>query len=237
MDHHHLMSAMNVAIECNNLGVNLLEDGCYSAAMETFRVAVKLMNPVSKNFEQKIIVEAPLAETEAIEVIRRAKYKMEQTQRTSAQKKRKFCMRAVVPERDSEIFTPPMKLQRLTSKPCSCTKDYAILVFNLGLAYYCNGTQRNLRESVCLFDVAYSLASTNYRHDTTLLKVSMASLNNAGQIHHSLANYDLARRSLQCLGNAVRSLPSTDDKESRRERQKFLLNALLFQEPRIAGAA
>lgn len=237
MDHHHLMSAMNVAIECNSLGVDLLEDGCYSAAMETFRVAVRLMIPVSKSFEQRIIAEPPLTGPEAIEVIKRAKDNMEQIQRTSAQKKRKFCTSAVVPEGDSEIFTPPMKLQRLTSKPCSCTKDLAIIVFNLGLAYYCNGTQRNLRKSACLFDMAYDLASTNYRHDPALLKVCMASLNNSGQIHHSLANYDLARQSLQSLASAIRSLPSTDDKESLRERQKFLLNVLLFEEPRVAGAA
>jgi hypothetical protein len=232
----HIVEAMNVAIECNNIGVDLLEKGCPSEALEAFRETVKLMNPVSRSFKESQqdhnTVDPPLSESETIKAIERAIRHVQQLRQGAHQR----ILRGDNSTNNSMLLTPAMKIPRLASVPCSCAKDSAILVYNMGLACFDNGTERSLRKSLCLFDMAYTLASTQ-SHDRSSQKVCMASLNNSGQIHYSLANYDLSQRYLQNLCNIVLSLPSTDDADDVQERQQFLLNALLLREPCSAGAA
>jgi hypothetical protein len=236
MDQHRLVEAMSVAIECNNIGVDLLENGCPSEALGVFRETVKLMNPASRSFKESqhdhTTVDPPLSESETMKAIERAIRHTQQLLQSAHQR----IDRGGNPTNDSMLLTPPLKIPRLASVPCSCTKNSAIVVYNMGLACFRNGTERSLRKSLCLFDMAYTLASTQ-SHDRSSLKVCMASLNNSGQIHYSLTNYDLEQRYLQNLSNMVLSNPSTDSVDDIQERQQFLLNALLLREPCSAGAA
>lgn len=65
----------------------------------------------------------------------------------------------------------------------------------------------------------------------------MACLNNAGEIQHALGNYQLSRQYLDTLYTLILSLPPAHDEETLKERHQLLLNVMLLQEPKIAGAA
>lgn len=231
---------MDAAIECNNMGVELLHTGRLDEALDTFKGAARILYPVSQCFQHPttpnsagicsspLQAAAPQVFLDKTETIERAKAELSIANLSSRGTSRL--------DENSFVFARPLNVERLQEEPTSCTMESAIIVYNMGLAYHLYGTVSCVQKALCLFDMAFSLAFS-VSLDRRSPKIVMASLNNAGEIHHSLGNYQLSRQYLDSLYSYILSLPSAKDEESLKERHQLLLNAMLLQEPRIAGAA
>lgn len=229
---------MNTAIECNNVGVALLSRGSLREALDTFKLAAQIMYPVSQYFQATNAAGAtispattrpPPPNKDLNATVQEAKLKLMMAQDHEPEK---GCNK----KEDCFICTDPILLSRVEGYTESCTIESAIIVFNMGLTYHINGSLSCIQKALCLFDMSFSLAYS-MNHLPLAPKIAMASLNNAGHIHHNLGSYQLSRQYLDTLSSYVLALPSTSSQEALRERHHFLLNAMLLNEPKIAGAA
>ena len=134
------------------------------------------------------------------------------------------------------ISANPVRLELAQRLPDVCTFESAVVVYNMAIAYHLQGTTPCLHRAVFLFDMAFKLCCSLV-DNALAISVSMGSLNNAGQIYHSLGEYPTSRRYLDTLRVYVMKLPIAVDSTSMEERHQFLLNAVLLRPPTMASAA
>ena len=148
-------------------------------------------------------------------------------------------LRPIVCE-NSFILSEPIAIdhiQHTFHPPISCTRESAAIIYNMGLVYRLSGSSFCLlQKSWSLFDMAFSVAFS-VSNDVRARQIAMACLNNAGEIQHALGNYQLSRAYLDTLYTLILSLPPAADEGTLKERHQLLLNVMLLQEPKIAGAA
>jgi hypothetical protein len=238
-----LRQAMNAAIECNNIGVTLLKAGLLCESLDTFKAAAQLMYPISESFEHSLIQGGTIVISPALspEPAACQNLKNQSEIMVKMAKSRTFLINESngskqVMSANFFVYADPFTIDLVQSTPSSCTVESAIIVYNMGLTNHLCGSLPCLEKALCLFDMAFSLAFS-VEHDPRSPMIAMTSLNNAGQIHHSLSNYVISRQYLDTLSSYLLSLPSTSDAARIKERQYFLLNAMMLQEPKIAGAA
>jgi hypothetical protein len=232
-----ISKTMNAAIECNNIAVELLHRGRLSEALDTFRDAAQVLYPVSLAFQSGTPEGSAKPSTlpkassvdEDIKAVEQAKAKL--SLRVTASLAEKY-----LTTENWFVCTESLTLERSSDEPTSCTIESAIIAYNTGLTYHLYGSASSVLEALRLFEMVFGLARSISGDDRSS-KISMASLNNAGQIQHSLGNYNSSRRYLNTLRSYILSLPSTSDKETLTERRSLLLNAMILQEPSNALAA
>jgi hypothetical protein len=247
MEHSHplavvamLNAVVVLAVDCNNLGVDFLQAGYPNDALEAFREVTKLIRPIAGalHFEAatKESIPASAFPSEALrQVVFKLKERMQRlnlllvTQRC-AHEKQDY-------NRCSMMFTAPMKISNLNYGSESYTILVATLLYNMALTFQLHGTEKSLRKSARIFEMAYSLAYAEDGSHRYLEKLRMASLNNSGHMHHKLGNYQAAKKQIATLFEFVLSLPASLSSKDMSERHAVLFNALLLQEPSIAAAA
>jgi hypothetical protein len=244
MEYSHLAVAMMnaVAIDFNNLGVDFLQAGHPNEALHVFREATKLIQPISGavNLEaaRKDSIPATASPSEALQVVFKLKERVQRLNLLLATRQRCALLEKLDYDRSSMMFTAPMKILNMNCGPESYTILAATLLYNVALTFHLNGTEKSLRKSARLFELAYSLAyAAEDGNSRYLERLRMASLNNSGHIHHKLGNYQAAKQHLASLFGFVLSLPASLSSEDMSERQTILFNALLLQVPTIAAAA
>jgi hypothetical protein len=229
---------MNDAIECNNIGVSLLKAELFTDALFAFQVAAQLMYPVSQVFERQS-PSSPPASPGPVQVPKAAPAP---TDPTSFDMLDMVKLRLILLDEigHSECLTTncfasaePFTANLVFGTPSSCTVESIIIVYNTGLTFLLIS---QMDKALCMFDTSFRLASTR-KKDRNAVKVTMASLNNAGLVHHSQGNYTLSRNYLDALSAYILSLPVTTSPGLLRQQHAFLLNALLLQKPTVAGAA
>lgn len=229
---------MNDAINVNNIAIKLLKAGCLEDALVTFKAAAQLMYPVSQFFQaqagEKVSRPVPYRSHEDSEdLIKAANDKLALLEPACPPRKK-----LKMTTQDTFLSTEPFLIQQASKNPTSCTLESATIVFNMALAYNLSGSRPCVEKALSLFEMAFSLAfSMNDSGSSLAPKLAMASLNNAGNLHYSLGNYQASRQYLDTLSSFIIALPSTSSEESLRERHDLLLNAMLLQAPTIAGAA
>jgi len=138
---------------------------------------------------------------------------------------------------NSFIMAEPFTIDQVQEESGSCTTESATIIYNMGLVYRLSGSSICLLQKAwSLFDIAFSVAYS-VSGDSRSRKISLASLNNAGEIQHALGNYQLGRQYLDTMYTLILSLPLVLDDATLKEKHQLLLNIMLLQEPRIAGAA
>jgi tetratricopeptide (TPR) repeat protein len=249
MEHSHLvavaMMTTAAAIDCNNLGADLLQAGHPKEALQAFQEATKLTQPISGGLHFEATRNESIPAPEALQVVF---FKLkERVQRLNLLlvlliAKQPHALEKLDYDHSSMLFTAPMKISILNYGPESCTILAGTLLYNVALTFHLHGSEKSVRTSARLFERAYSsLAYAERMEDGSkkryLEKLRMASLNNSGHIHHKLGNYQAARQHLASLFEFVLSLPASLSSEDMSERQAVLCNAFLLQEPSIAAAA
>ena len=243
MNDSFVVETINTAIDCNNVGVVLLQAGHPAEALEAFRGSAKLMHPISKVFlvergGSRINDSTSHLQAETFMLANKMKVRLNQLlQQLHIQDLRRDAKDDPFSEPE-DSFDPatPVRISKLASMPESCNIASAALVYNMGLAFHSNGKEKALHKASCLYDMAYGLAASE-TNDARSVKICMASLHNAGKIHHGLCNYAVARQYLDALYAYIVSLPPSNEPDDLIQRQKYLLNAMLLKEPQIAGAA
>ena len=223
-----LLNLLNASIECNNLGVVLLNAGDLENALDSFMTAAKLMHPVSKQvntIDQVIASHGVEHSFEIPEGIRR----VVQASTVAAHGK--------LPSHNNIfIRSEPIQLETAQRLPVDCTLESAAVVYNMALSYHLQGTFVCKQRAVFLYDMAFNLSSA-HAVTPTATTIAMASLNNAGQIFHSVGDYVTSRKYLDTLRYYIIKLPLPSDSQTMEERHEFLLNAVLLRPPTTASAA
>lgn len=231
---------MNASIQCNNVGLTLLETGRLKDALETFKYAAQMLYPVSRCMPSSrvtTIQELPMHlmttfhtshPQTMIDLFQSIRERLSSNNQSTAQ--------VDVTRGNCFVYAKPFQLEELKEVPCSCTLESAVIVYNMGLTYHLTGSFDGFQKSLMLYDLAFSLA---YSSELSYLSshVAMAALNNAGQIQHALGSYDISRIYLDSLSNYVLGLPPTEYESELSVRRQFLLNAVLLEPPITAAAA
>jgi|UniRef100_A0A8J9T475 tetratricopeptide (TPR) repeat protein len=230
----NLVESMNKAIECNNIGVDLLRAGRLDEAIETFKGAAEVMYPVSRVLQlSQAYVFRPTqsiqVDVRESEILKKARSRLSSLCQSAASSSKLGCINCF-------IYVDPKKIEPMVCDPASCTLESATVVYNMGLTYHLQGSAACLQKALCLFDMAFDLVSSADSYASSS-EIAMAALNNAGEIHHAVGHYQLSRQYLNTLSAFILRLPNSECKKTRWERHQFLLNAMLLQEPRFAGAA
>ena len=234
--------AVNAAIECNNVGVSLLGMGLIVESLDAFQGAAQILFPVSQSFQtaptspvEAAIQQMPpllgtMKEDDDNTTVQHVKATLSLAEESAVPKKKDLAAD------DSFMCVDPLTLAFLEGEPTSCTMESAVILMNMGLAYHLYGSEPYLIQALSLYDMAFYISHLLV-DDLRSEKVAMASLNNAAHIQHSLGNNLCSTHYLNVLQVYIRSLPETSDQMKMKARHRFMLNAMLLQEPKTARAA
>ena len=246
-----LQVTTNLAVECSNVGAELLQLGFLHEAVETFKQAAEILYPVSEYFQTNAlsVFGMPVTWASAPWLTRpdiSATTTLGSHRRLSLDqaKAKLFELYASLPQAkfprgidNAYIYAEPFPLDYIKQSPKCCCLEAAVIVYNMGAAYLEHGSDSCLEKAAVLFDMAFSLAFGTGLTLDRATQVAMASLNNTAHIYHSFGNYDVSRQYLASLRSLILSLHDTPDMTSLQIRQNLLLNAMLLEEPRAASAA
>lgn len=237
------LSLLNSAIECNNIGVALLQTGRLMEAAETLRSASQLMNWVSQTLLSDyqrhrfpLTATTPQIIDSSSASIGRSVLKKAKERLVLIPNSQPIHMSQEAENDDWFLCAQPILLGLQTRLPHSCTYEASVALFNMAVAYHHCHTKPFLLKAANLFNMTHLLARTA-PEDTRSSTLAMAALNNTGWIYHSLGDYVQSKRYLILLSNYIEGLPETQDETMKEERHYFLLNTVLLKEPRLASAA
>ena len=230
--------------ECNNLGVVLLSGGEVEHALDSFMTAAKLLHPVSKQVQSSCCNHHHMEDCEHADaghphppVVPAQGFEIpEGIRRIVQQSADSIITKGKQPADNIFVCAEPLRLDLAQRLPSDCTLESAVIVFNMALAYHLRGNTPSLHRAVFLYDMAFNLSCTHMANPQAA-HVAMGSLNNAGQIHHTLGDYALSRKYLDTLRVYILKLPLAADSRTIEERHQFLLNAVLLRPPTMASAA
>ena len=235
-----LLADVEAAIDCNNIGVQLLRAGKFRESLETLKMAAILMHPVSKvfdNWSHLITLDndsssgtstQPPTPSDRDQILFEARKRLSHIPIHSEN---------VILENDT--CADPLLIDSLTAvKDTECCQlEAATMAYNIGLNYQLLDTAPYIKRAICVYDMAFSLALSAGLSSLTALNVAIACLNNSGVIYFSLAKYPETRQCMDTLSIYINQLPLCTAERSAAEKRRLLLNARLLNEPKNAGAA
>lgn len=118
-----------------------------------------------------------------------------------------------------------------------CHRESSVIMFNLALVHHWRGMRYGLisllPKALRLYEMSYSLIRHGAAFETTYLHLAL--LNNRGQIHHELIEYDDADKCFKNLKDILTSGASqiVDGADV----HGFLMNIMFLDSPQLAGAA
>jgi hypothetical protein len=185
-----LQRAYTVAITLNNMGVYLLEHGCYSEAMEAFQDAISVMREISTTTQQKVTGELPLFST-IDEKVQKANYNFAHC-KSSKGAEMKFCV--LTEEESTPVIWEALKdentffnssttfLIRIEKSITECKSedvdfDSSIMVHNYGSLYKCLAiiattaacTKHTYQRALRLFELSHLLLQYDKEYSLTIL--------------------------------------------------------------------
>jgi hypothetical protein len=134
------------------------------------------------------------------------------------------------------IFSKPIHLVAPSTLHSSSLSSYStmlsfVLLFNLALAHHItaltarNVSKNKLTKASLLYELSYNILITEQLQELTTPQI-MAIINNLGQIHFFLCNFEKADQYFQYLLSLIMCLNDVGDDEAKREIQGFLPNVL-----------
>ncbi|KAG7346234.1 hypothetical protein IV203_005302 [Nitzschia inconspicua] len=242
-----LLSAIDVARECNNLGCDLLVMNNVASAIETFSLAIKLMRNISQACVDSH-VHANLAKI-ASEYHHEARQLVQSAKTTLLGYTESSCC---LKYSSRSIKLDSMRFSSGAIIIPSINRSSTILLYNMGLACLIHGKPPMLNASLPLFDMAYKLgiqaaASSTRSHVynleddrsnlSTLQRICMDSLHFSAQLYHTNSDFDMADKILMELRHLVAQLPPTNDPQEQMRRHHFWILKDILQKPTLAPAA
>lgn len=249
------LSAINVAMVCNNVGCDLLAINDASSAIETFSLALKLMRTISQvRVDPTKQLDLPAMASQAHRQVQKLVQEVQRTKQndvsnTQSSSSNKFSSRCI---KMSYVQSPLV----LASTPF-LNRNSTILLYNMGLACLVHGTPPMLSKSLPLFEMAYKLGidtasakSHSFENDSdereedniccslcVLQRICMDSLHFSAQLYHTNSDFDMAEKILMELRKLIAQLPPTHDPQEQTRRHHFWILKDLLQKPSLAAAA
>jgi tetratricopeptide (TPR) repeat protein len=214
-----MCTVMNVAICHNNEGIALLEKGLHDKALLEFKKSAQLMYSITQDLKAKGPVVDP---------------------HTSAT----TCNTTNAPIVTGNYFIRSSPIVMSSSDEltaASCTVESATVLVNMALCYHLdsllpNGIEDAIANAVTLYDMSYSLG-LQINEDPRSHHIILTALNNLGQIHHDLGNFDKSRLYFENLSTYVILLGREGTEDTVSDRHEFMLNALVLRNPNTSAAA
>lgn len=238
------LTAINAAIECNNVGCNLLatmRQDVAATAIEAFFISLRLIRRISQSLlidSQQLHIEMELGylrlATDAHYEIQRVQQTVPANYRHSSKRSSKYAGRVIA-------MSFVNSLDEVTKTLLN--KISTTLLYNIGLACMSNETASSIPKAVSFFDMAYKIGTElsgihfAFKGDPTIQRICMDSLNLAAQIHHFRCEFDKAEERLQTLRLLIASLPPSENPEEQKTRYRFWILTDLLQSPCTAAAA
>jgi hypothetical protein len=232
------LTAINVAVECNNVGCDLLARDDAASAIETFSLALQLMRTISQvRVDPHVCVNLVDMASQSHCQIRQVVQSAQKSDALHISPFNKIAARSIkmnfVRSTETAVSTPFLN------------KNSTILLYNMGLACLVHGTPPMLSKSLPLFDIAYKLgvdtaASSQNDHldgQSTLQRICMDSLHFSAQLYHTNSEFEMAEKLLVELRHLISHFPSTHDPQEQARRHHFWLLKDLLQKPSLAPAA
>jgi tetratricopeptide (TPR) repeat protein len=118
-----------------------------------------------------------------------------------------------------------------------CHRESSVIMFNLALVHHWRGMRFGLTsllpKALKLYEMSFSLIQHGASFETTLLLLAL--LNNRGQIHHELTEYDDAGKCFKNLKDMLTA--GASQIVGGPDVQGFLMNIMFLESPTIASAA
>lgn len=212
---------MNTAINHNNKGVKCLQQGHYAEALLELKKSAQQMYSTTQEMKKKM-------STGGDEEMQQSETLCE-------------TQRCVITTGNSFIRSTALTMSSAEEPASQCTVESAVVLMNMALCYHLdNATLMSLPEALenamTLYKMAYSLALQVMKEDARAHDIVLTSLNNLGQLHHEMGNFDKSKLYLEDLSAYVVYL--SDGGERIMDSHEFMLNAMILRNPhKCAGAA
>lgn len=251
---HHLLphwtidtSLMKIAFQLNNLGVSFLNVGAFDKAQEAFKAAVDLMKCYTSDKNDR---EVQKASRKIID-----KWRLHCEAETP-----KILELPSMPEESCFVAKVAFEIPEaitlsVASKGLADAWESAILLHNLALSLHCTGLQSGaltpLSKALKVYELSKKLVTacldsrihteqtpweTEASH-ALKTQLVMSLLNNMGQIHHQMQEYELARHYFDGLSSVLSTRISPFLQAHCPDINTYYLNAMLLQQPKVAPAA
>ena len=212
---------MNTAINHNNLGVSCLQKGSYQDALVELKKAAQLMYSTTQELKESSLA-GP-----------------QQSCHVPVHCKTHECS---VATNNSFIRSTPMIMTHIEGPATSCTVESATVLMNMALCYHLDSAEANrmpdaMHNALTIYQMAYSLG-VQAHGDERAQNLILTSLNNLGQLHHEMGDFEKSGLYLEDLASYVAFINERGSGHLVEDRHEFMLNAMVLGNPNsCAGAA
>lgn len=233
-----------VSAQCNNQGVDFLEQGQYCEAVTAFKNALYTIMKAQHAPENRLSG---------------SNYNPDFTQRSPSRNKLDRALR-LRGQDNSYVYGCAFRIVRSSSSrlfqdtTSSCVQDTMAIIFNLSLVYhflYLTATDqeaasKNAIKALNCYEMVQALImaeeNQGLSNDPSILLILMASSNNIGQIRHSLGQFNASIESIELLSSTLSMWHASEANNSSLvldavDLQGFSMNLTHLTEPGLAPAA
>jgi tetratricopeptide (TPR) repeat protein len=212
----------------NNEGVTLIESGLYNEAISEFSKGLTLVKKILAL--QGDDDEADEAETSSEQGSQSPSYHFHKMQEPKAKNDCENQEEFVSDE--PFIFKAPLYIQSRVTDHKSFTyyvESSFMLLYNLALTHHLssingNNTQKSLRKALALYELAYTIQTTEDIQLTVLQTMAIA--NNLGQIHAALEDEEKSRQCFQHLLSSIMFMNDCGERDSVEQMDGFIANVM-----------
>jgi tetratricopeptide (TPR) repeat protein len=212
----------------NNEGVSLIENGLYDEAVSEFSKGLTLVKKILALQEDDD--QADEAESSAEPESQSPSYhfhKMQEPKATTECGDQEEFL-----SDETFIFRAPLYIQSRVTDHTSFTyyvESSFMLLYNLALTHHLsslsgNNTQKSLRKALALYELAYTIQTTEDIQLTVLQTMAIA--NNLGQIHAALDDAEKARQCFQHLLSSIMFMNDCGERDSVEQMDGFIANVM-----------
>jgi tetratricopeptide (TPR) repeat protein len=218
----------------NNEGVSLIESGLYDEAIVEFSKGLTLVKKIlalqgddqadEAAADSKMTSAEPASQSPAYHF-----HKMQEPKTTNE------CWdQEEVLSDEPFIFRAPLYIQSRVTDHTSFTyyvESSFMLLYNLALTHHLSAlsgdnTQKSLRKALVLYELAYTIQTTEDIQLTVLQTMAIA--NNLGLIHSALKDEEKARQCFQHLLSSIMFLNNCGDRDSVEQMDGFIANVMMY---------
>ena len=225
---------MQLAVDCNNLGVKYNEQGKWIEALEMFQGSLQLIMYLSSKYNSRDDVITNDC------CIQRAQLKLELSNKYPSkvlgQQKRRGS--------HDFVFTKAIEMDHGGLRSDSYELKCASVLFNTALSFHMlsleipGNTERNGHKAHQLYNMSYQVACVlHLRGDVAVCRLLTGLLNNLGILENDQGQFELSRSYFSALSSLLHCLPASNNAFVVEERRGLLLNSFILDQLMAAGAA
>ena len=234
MQQHFRLIMMQLAVDCNNLGVKYNEQGQWQDALEMFQGSLQLVMYLSTKYKTEVdVIQNDLC-------IQRAQFMLEQSKRYPSKVLRQPKRRA----NHDFVFTNAIEMDHNGLGSESYELKCASVLFNTALSFHLlsleipGNTERNGYKAHQLYNMSYQVACVLHLHgNVAVCRFLTGVLNNLGMLENDQGQFELSRSYFSALSSLLHCLPASSNVVVVEERRGLLLNSFILDQRMTAGAA